>query len=293
MNKSKLMRREAVEGACYLAPSALMMMCFTLIPIVASFLLSFTDYSVLSDPQFCGLDNYAFFFKDRTAQRALINSCIYTAVTVPFTAIISLTIAAACAQYFRGPFGNFIRGALFLPVVASGAIISTVWVMLLSNRGLINVIALDLFDKAINFLGSKKISIFVICFINIWKDIGYFAVIYYAGIMDIPVNLYEAAEVDGASSFQRFLHITLPNLKSVTYLVITLCTIWSFQAFDIVKILTDGGPGVSTISLVMVIFRSAFKEYRMGYACAVSMILLVFVVTVSLIQKAILRKGED
>ena len=111
--------------------------------------------------------------------------------------------------------------------------------------------------------------------------------------MDIPVNLYEAAEVDGASSFQRFIHITLPNLKSVTYLVITLCTIWSFQAFDIVKILTDGGPGVSTISLVMVIFRSAFKEYRMGYACAVSMVLLVFVVTVSLIQKAILRKGED
>ena len=116
-----------------------------------------------------------------------------------------------------------------------------------------------------------------VCIVSVWKNVGYFLVIYYAGIMDIPKELYEASKVDGANGIQCFFRITLPGLKNITYLVLTLGMIWSFQVFDLVYTMTGGGPGTSTITLVMTIYNAAFKEYNMGYASAVALLLFVFV----------------
>ena len=121
---------------------------------------------------------------------------------------------------------------------------------------------------------------------------GYFLVIFYAGIMDIPISYYEAAEVDGASKTQQFFHITLPCLKSITYLVVTLGIIWSFQAFDMVYAMTKGGPGKATYTMVYTIYNAAFREYRMGYACAVALVLFVFILVVNNIQKLFLGREE-
>ncbi|MEG2436435.1 MAG: sugar ABC transporter permease, partial [Ruthenibacterium sp.] len=125
--------------------------------------------------------------------------------------------------------------------------------------------------------------------------VGYFLVIYFAGIMDIPRSLYEAAEVDGATAVQKFFRITLPSLSSVTFLVVTLGTIWSFQVFDMVYTMTGGGPGLSTVTLVLTIYNTAFKEYNMGYASAIALLMFVFVLLISGGQKLLLRggKGED
>lgn len=293
MHKSKLLQREARTSCFYIAPSFILLLLFSIIPIFASFALSFTDYTVLGSPQFCGVANYLRFFKDTTVKQALLNSVIYTIVTVPLQTIFALVIAAVIAEHFRNRFGNIIKGTLFIPSVASAAVCGTVWCMILSPTGLINSVLASVFDNTVNFLGSKSLSIFVICFVLVWKNVGYFLVIYYAGIMDIPHSLYEAAEVDGATPIQRFFHITLPNLKSISYLVVTLGTIWAFQSFDIVKVMTDGGPGISTISLVLTVYRAAFKEYRMGYACAVSVLLLIVIIVISLLQKAVVKRGED
>ena len=146
---------------------------------------------------------------------------------------------------------------------------------------------------SVNWLGGKLTSMLSVCIVSVWKNVGYFLVIYFAGIMDIPRSLYEAAEVDGANAFQRFFKITLPGLSSVTFLVVTLGTIWSFQVFDLVYTMTGGGPGTSTVTLVLTTYNAAFKEYNMGYASAVAMLMFVFVLAVSGLQKLLLKGGED
>ena len=128
---------------------------------------------------------------------------------------------------------------------------------------------------------------------RVWQMCGYYMIMFLAGLQTIPESLYEAAEVDGANAFQRFFKITLPGLSSVTFLVVTLGTIWSFQVFDLVYTMTGGGPGTSTVTLVLTTYNAAFKEYNMGYASAVAMLMFVFVLAVSGLQKLLLKGGED
>ena len=141
--------------------------------------------------------------------------------------------------------------------------------------------------------GDSKTSLVSICIVAIWKNVGYFLVIFYAGIMDIPRSLYEASRVDGANTFQQFFKITMPMLKPITSLVVTLGIIWSFQVFDLSYQMTGGGPGYSSVTIVMAIYNAAFKQYRMGYACALAMILLIIVLIVNALKQRLFdEKGE-
>ena len=186
-----------------------------------------------------------------------------------------------------------LREATGAPVIASAILVGTLWFTLLSPRGVVNSIIHAFGLPSVNWLGGKLTSMLSVCIVSVWKNVGYFLVIYFAGIMDIPRSLYEAAEVDGANAFQRFFKITLPGLSSVTFLVVTLGTIWSFQVFDLVYTMTGGGPGTSTVTLVLTTYNAAFKEYNMGYASAVAMLMFVFVLAVSGLQKLLLKGGED
>lgn len=173
---------------------------------------------------------------------------------------------------------------------------AAVWRLLLSGNaeGVINSIIGIFGIKPVNWMGARWPALFSVCLIAIWKNVGYFMVIFYAGMMDIPTALYEAATVDGAGAYRQFRSITLPMLKPITYLVVTLGTIWSFQVFDLVYTLTGGGPGRATMTPVLTIYNSAFKEYKMGYASAVSMLLLAIVLFISLLQKLLfLEKAES
>ena len=169
----------------------------------------------------------------------------------------------------------------------------TLWSFLLNPRGIVNGLLGVFGMEPVNWLGAKGTSMFSVCLVSVWKNVGYFLVIYYAGIMDIPRSQYEAAEVDGATAVQRFFRITLPSLKSVTYLVVTLGAIWSFQVFDLVYNMTGGGPGTSTQTLVPTIYNAAFKEYSMGYASAVAMLMFAFVLLINALQKIFLKDKED
>ena len=204
-----------------------------------------------------------------------------------------VVLAAVIAELFHNKFGNFVKSSLFVPVIASAILVGTLWFTLLSPRGVVNSIIHAFGLPSVNWLGGKLTSMLSVCIVSVWKNVGYFLVIYFAGIMDIPRSLYEAAEVDGANAFQRFFKITLPGLSSVTFLVVTLGTIWSFQVFDLVYTMTGGGPGTSTVTLVLTTYNAAFKEYNMGYASAVAMLMFVFVLAVSGLQKLLLKGGED
>lgn len=284
--------KEALGAALYILPSFVLIMVFSIIPIIMNLFFSFTKYNIMQPAQFTGFANYQRMAGDSYVWASLKNTVLFTFLTVPVQTILSLVLAAVIAEKFQNRFGNFIKSSLFVPVIASTILVGTLWSILLGPTGTVNSI-LSLFGmKPVNWLGGKSTSLVSVCITSIWKNVGYFLVIYFAGIMNIPKSLYEAAKVDGAGYMQRFMHITLPGLSSVTYLVVTLGTIWSFQVFDLVYTMTGGGPGLSTVTLVLTIYNTAFKEYNMGYASAIAMLMFVFVLLISFLQKVLLREKE-
>ena len=283
--------KEAIAGWIYILPSFLTLLIFIAIPIVESFYFSLTDYSVLSAPVFCGLKNYLTAFQDEFVQASLKNTVVYVLVTVPFQTFFAILIAAILAMKFQNRYGRFVKGCLFVPVISSSVLVGTLFTMLFAtDNGIINDFLAIFGIPHINWLGQTSTALITVCIATIWKNVGYFLVIVYAGIMDIPTSYDEAAEVDGATKMQQFFKITLPCLKPITYLVVTLGIIWSFQAFDMVYAMTKGGPGKSTFTLVYTIYNAAFREYRMGYACAVAVILFLFILIVNNIQKLFFKE---
>ena len=287
--------KEAIQGIIYILPSFLLILIFCIIPIFMSAYFSFTDYNIMNPPEFAGLDNYVQMFKDDYVTAAVKNTLLYVLMTVPFQTIISLAFAGFIAQKLNGKKGGeFLRSVMFIPVIASAVTAGTIWRIILSTDGgiLNNILGIFGIDP-VNWLGSTSTSLVSICIVAVWKNVGYFLVIYYAGIMGIPKDLYEAARVDGATTIQQFTKITLPMLKPITYLVVTLGIIWSFQVFDLSYQMTGGGPGHSSVTLVMSIYNSAFKQYRMGYACATAMFLLVIIIVINLLENLFFQEKKE
>lgn len=283
--------KEAIAGWIYVLPSFLTLLIFIAIPIVQSFYYSLTDYSVLSSPVFCGLNNYITALKDEFVQASIRNTFIYVLVTVPLQTFFSILFAAILASKFQNRYGRFVKGCMFVPVISSSVLVGTLFTMLFAtDDGIVNEILGLVGVPHINWLGQTSTALLTVCIASIWKNVGYFLVIVYAGIMDIPASYYEAAEVDGATKMQQFWKITMPCLKPITYLVVTLGVIWSFQAFDMVFAMTKGGPGKSTFTLVYTIYNAAFREYRMGYACSIAVILFIFILIINNIQKLFFKE---
>lgn len=285
-------KKDALYGFLYVLPSLVLIAIFSIIPIFMNGYFSFTKYNILQPAEWVGLANYQRLVSDQFVIASLKNTIIFTVVSVPLQTIISLLLGVLLANKFRNKFGGFVKSAMFIPVIASTVLVGTLWSIFLSSNGPVNAFINLLGGSSVNWLGNPHTALFCVCAATIWKNVGYFLVIYYAGLMDIPPSLYEAADVDGATGVQKFFHITLPSLKNVTFLVVTLGTIWSFQVFDLVYIMTGGGPGRSTVTLVLTIYNAAFKERSMGYASAIAMVMFVFVIIVSGLQKLLLNRKE-
>lgn len=285
-------KKKNIQGFLYILPSFILILTFSVIPILMNVYFSFTKYNVIQAPEWIGLANYARMFRDHYVADSLRNTLVYTLITVPLQTVSALVLAAVIAGFFKNKFGNFVKGSLFVPTIASGILIGTMWFLFLAPRGVANEVLNLIHLPSVTWLGGKYSSMLSVCMVSVWKNAGYFLVIYYAGIMDIPNDLYEAAKVDGANGIQCFFRITLPGLKNITYLVLTLGIIWSFQVFDLVYVMTGGGPGTSTITLVMTIYNAAFKEYNMGYASAVALLLFVFVLFLNVLQKCFFKEED-
>lgn len=290
---TKRQKRQFAYGFAYILPSLILILVFWVTPILMSFYFSFTKYNVLTPAKWIGADNYIRLLSDPMVKAALKNTIIYTAVTVPIQTILSLTLAAIIASSFRNKLGGFMRSAMFIPVISSTVIVGTIWVLLFkTDGGMINEI-LGLFGVGqINWLGSSSTALLAVCIPAIWKNVGYFLVIFFAGILNISPELYEAAEADGASVLQKFLYITVPLLRPIIFMVMTLGIIWSFQVFDLVYTMTGGGPGMATVTLVYNIYSTAFKEFSMGYASALSILLLLVILVINGIKSLIYHDGE-
>lgn len=286
-------RRRSFAGLGYVVPSFAILLIVMVIPIVMSIYYSFTDYSVLGSPDWVGTRNYVDLLSDGSFLNAMRNTVVYTIIAVPLQTIIALFVADMLAKRFRNRFGRFVRSALFIPVISSLVVVAVVWRALLGvDGGLVNQILAVFGVDPINFLGRPTLALATVALVTVWKNIGYFLVIYYAGIMEIPGELYEASSIDGASRWQQLWYITVPSLRAVTLLVVILGTIWSFQVFDLVYVMTGGGPGGATTTIVMKIFQAGFQNFRMGYASAMAIVLFVIVLVVAIVQRKVMSRHD-
>ena len=280
-------------GLVFVAPSLLILLLIAVVLILMSGYLSFTSFDVLSDPQWTGGRNYERLLADSNFWAALRNTAVFTLIAVPLQILIPMALAEFIARHTGPRFSQLVRSVLFIPVVASLILVGTVWQYMLSpDSGIFNVMLRAVGLDPVNFLGNPQLALLSVALVSVWKNIGYFLVLFYAGVQDIPAEQYEAARVDGASLPKQFLHITLPGLKPVTLLCTILATIWSFQVFDLVYAMTGGGPGGATTTIVMGIYEAGFRSFQMGYASAIAMVLLLIVLVISAIQRLAFKEDH-
>ena len=290
---SKRQRTQALIGAAYIAPSFILMMIFNVTPIFFSLYISFHKYSMSSSPIWLGLENYRKLFNNRVLSEALGNTVRYVLITVPIQTILALLIAVFIAEHMKNRYGSLMRSIIFIPVIVSLIASATVWdIMYQPKGGLINQ-ALGLIGlPSVSFLAKKATALPSVAAVAIWKNTGYYMVIYYAGVMNVPTDVREAAIVDGATPVQRFWHITLPILKPITYMIVTLGIIGSFQVFDLVYKMTGGGPGRSTYTVAYVIYTFAFQDKNFGYASAVAICLMLVILLIHTIQSMFFKEKD-
>lgn len=285
-------RLQRFVGLPFVLPSLIILIIVMIVPIIMSAYFSFTRYSVLSSPEWIGGDNFVRLLSDSAFISSIRITVIYTVISVPIQTFVSLVIADVLAKRFRNRFGSLVRASLFIPVMSSLVVVAVVWRALLgTDDGFVNLVLQTLGIDPVNFLGRPGLALTTVALVTVWKNIGYFLVIYYAGVMEVPAELYEASSIDGASRWQQLWNVTIPSLRPVTFLVVILGTIWSFQVFDLVYVMTGGGPGGATTTIVMMIYRAGFQNFHMGYASAMAIVLFLVILVVAIVQRRVMKNS--
>ncbi len=274
----------------FIIPNFLGFALFTLGPIIFAFVLGFMKWDGNSPMEFAGLNNFLNMLGNTRFRSSFINTVVYCIATVPFTLISALGLAVILNQKIKGR--NFFRTVGFFPYVASLVAVAAVWNMLFSPQksGPINMILYNLGVSAKNlpkWSADPNWVMFTIVLFSVWKNMGYYMVIYLAGLQGINGELYEAASLDGCNSWQKFRYITWPQLQPTTFFVVIILTINCFKVYDIVYMLAGGSNGiVSSQAMVLVyhIYEEAFRNWNLGYSSAVAMVLFLMVLLITLVQ---------
>ncbi|MFK7854900.1 MAG: carbohydrate ABC transporter permease [Granulosicoccus sp.] len=269
-------------GLWYIAPYVIGLLCFTAFPFITSFYLSFTDYNLLSEAQWVGTRNYEkLFTRDRTFDKSLKVTLTYVFTTVPLKLVFALFIAVVLNYRLRGI--NIFRTIYYVPSILGGSIaIAVLWRYMFASTGLVNMIITSFGGEPVNWFGDPDNSMLTITYLRMWQ-FGSAMVIFLAALQGIDKSLYEAAAIDGAGAWSLFRHITLPLLTPVIFFNLILQTVQAFQEFTGPYIITEGGPLKSTYLLPLYIYDEAFKDFEMGYASAISWVLFVIIMILTLI----------
>jgi multiple sugar transport system permease protein len=285
-------RRNALVGWSFILPNFIGFAVLTLIPMAAAFVIAFMKWDSYSPPEFVGLDNFERMLRDDSFWIALGNTAYYAAGHIPLTVLAALGLALLLNKRIRGL--GFFRTAMFFPYITSLVAVAVVWNMLFNpTMGPINQF-LELIGIADppGWTTSSAWAMPAVIITSVWRDMGYYMVLYLAGLQAIPQEYYEAAEVDGANAWQRFWNITIPSLRPTTFFVIIMVTIASFKVFDLIVVMTQGGPGRSTLVLSQLIYREGITENRFGYSSAISLVLFLIVLVFTVVQFRIQKRKE-
>ena len=275
-------------GWLFVLPAVLGTLIFIVIPVIASFSLSFTDWDLLNEIKFVGLENYKSILTDALFWKMLANTFVYAVSTTVFAVILPLALACLLNNKIRG--SEFFKTAYFLPFVTPMIVIALVWQWIFDpNIGLIN----NLLQCNINWLYDKFYAMPVLIFISVWKLIGYNMIIFLSGFATINNEVLEASKIDGANGFDTFRHVTVPMLAPTIFFVIVITSITSFQVFDLIYMMTQGGPENSTMVLVYSIYKYAFEYFEVGRASAIAYVLFGIIFVLVLFQWKIQKLRED
>ena len=279
-----LRSREAIAAYLFLTPFLIFFSIFVVRAVVTAVQVSFVDWQLLRPARVpIGLGNYQELFKDSVWWTALQNTVVFTLMTVTGTTLVAMFSAIAVTQPIRGQ--GFFRVLLYMPSLFSVGAVGLIWVWLLNSQfGFINYLLSFLGAKPINWLGEPGLVLPALSLTTIWWGFGFPMLIFIAGLQGIPDSLYEAAKIDGASSRQLFLHITLPLLRPTILFVTVTGVISHFQAFGQPFIMTAGGPGRSSYTVIFYLYEIAYRAFRMGYGSAVAITLAVIIATATAIQ---------
>ena len=285
------MRAEQRSGTLLAAPYALFLLAFAAYPIAFALVLVFLHWDLVTPPSFAGLDNVQFLANDARFWRAVGNTFVFLAIHVPLQIATALALAVALNRPLR--LRAFWRAAFFLPVVISGAVVAILWSNLYATDvGLINKLLIKIGLSPVPWLTDPTTAMPAIAAMVTWKNVGFYVIIYLAGLQYIPRSCQEAIEIEGATSWQRFRHLTLPMLLPQTILVVTLSTINGFQLFIEPYVMTGGGPLRRTYSIVLYLYTNAFSYQKMGYAATIGVALALIIGTVVFIQRRVIGNAE-
>jgi len=288
-------RAEARAARALVAPAVLLLIVFFFVPVLLGFVLSLTNARLVSPqgPQFIGLDNFTRLFSDPLFWKSLRNTLYFGAVVVPLQSGFALVLALLINGRIRGI--NAYRAVYFLPVVTSIVVVSILWTFMYQRDGLVNhmlqAMSFNLIQGT-DWLNNPSTAMPAIIFMSIWQAVGFHMVIWLAGLQTIPGDLYEAAELDGTSRWQRFRYVTWPGLRATRSFILVTITIAALSLFAQIKIMTNGGPLDSTSTIVFQSVRAGYGQQQTAYASAISLVFFVLVLAVSLVQRFLTRDKD-
>jgi fructooligosaccharide transport system permease protein len=286
-------KRDIVSAYGFLAPALILAILFIVLPIILAFTYGFTDYYLLkpNDKEFIGLENFKRMMTDEVLIQSLKNTIKFVVFVVPLQLSMALGLALIVNKKIRGV--GFFRTAYFSPAVLSLVVISILWtVMLNPTSGLINELLENVGISKQPFLSSASQAMYTIIAISAWSGCGYQMMIFLAGLKNIDGSLYEAADIDGANAFQKFLFITIPSIKPILMFLVITTTIQAFKLIVQPMVMTGGGPDYSTITILQYIYEYGFRHRNIGYASAITLVFTIFLVGISIIIKKLFREEK-
>jgi multiple sugar transport system permease protein len=287
---SPLKRREALSAYIFLSAPLLLFVVFLGGPLIAVFGISVLEWNLLTQPQFSGLENYKQLLSDPTARAAIQNTFVFAFWSVVLHLGFGLLLALAVNRAMPAALTYFLRTAYFFPLIISWAAVALMWRYILDpNFGFLPYYLSEIGLSIPNVLVSPGWAMPALIFVDFWRTIGLTFIILLAGLQGIPSQLYEAAKVDGAGSLQRFWYVTIPMLSPTLFFALVITFIGAFQIFEPMYIITQGGPGDATRSIVMNIFETGFRSFEMGYASAQAVVVFLVIMVVTLVQIGLSR----
>jgi multiple sugar transport system permease protein len=284
-------RREALAGYLFITPATLGFLCFVLGPLIAAMVISLTRYDILNPPEFVGLDNYAEMLGDGRLRRAYLNTFVYVVAAVVLMNTLAVVLALALNRPYPRPISTVLRSAYFFPSLVGLVYVSTIWqAFFQKDTGIINYYLGLVGIDAVNWLNGPTLSLTTVIIVDVWRNVGFGMLILLAALQDVSPELVEAARIDGAGRWNEFRHVILPAISPALFFSITMTVIGAFQIYESVVVLTNGGPGDSSRSVVMYLAEIGFQQFELGYASAIAVSLFAIVAALTAIQFGLRRR---
>ena len=283
-------RRRYLTAYLFLAPNLIFFFLFLVVPCFWVLYLSFHEGGILGAPRFVGLKNWNLIWQDKVAHRALLNTVTYMLMAIPSVFIIAMTLALLLQRIRRGAL--FIRAALYFPTLTPIVLAALLWIFVIHpDFGVLNFLARLFGGEAVNWLGTGA-ALPTIAMLEVWRGSGFWTMLFLAALISLPQELYDAAKIDGASDWAQFRYLTLPLLRPTFAFAFVMATIFNFQLFDSVYILTDGGPQNQTATVVWYIYKNTFQFDKPGAGAAMSFMMLLIILALTLVQLTLLRRKQ-